>query len=588
MANRTVGTKQPKEYIKKLIVQEAIKQGVDPALALAVAQHESGFNNIAISPKNKNGSRDHGVFQLNDKYHHLKNVYDPIENIAYGIKHLKGLLAGAKGNVAKALSDYNAGAGAKGEGRAKGDAYAKKVMNLIPQYSKASVNKIAQSSPQPTAQINKQGELVGDTSSLKGDKTTMDNVPTGASADMGIRYQDPVTGEIKNISLAEMYQAATRQSETPADIARNAQMNYLKTLDDPRVQALMNQRVGITPEEANQMALNQFQMLQQMQGQNTSNVGAYQQMLQDLYNKQNEVIMSDPRLQNQGYYVDPRAVDRSLMGNAGIALANAIKSGNIDPNAIPSAMDRANAQYMAKVANQSGVPYEVLMAANQDRINNQLKALQAQGVSIDALVKAAQTGDQNAINQLQYVFKTPQELMKETIGKQADFNKEIASQVLQGLRDPNAPAVNAYSAQTTQGMGNAADVIKAILQGEYGLNETQIKAITDRYGIDVGAQTQRRGQDMTRQTELDVTNIQQPAKNITAAGQFYGNTSPVMGYEPEQQVGMTLNLPSTQQGIIRNLRNPTEQYVQQVNPQPAPTPSVDWGAYLENLWRNIK
>ena len=579
MANRVVGTKQSKEYIKKLIVQEAKRQGVDPALALAVAQHESGFNNIAVSPKNTNGSRDHGVFQLNDKYHHLKNVYDPIENIAYGIKHLKGLLAGAKGNVAKALSDYNAGAGAKGKGRAQGDAYAKKVMNLMPQYGANSINQIAQSSPQPTAQINKQGELVGDTSSLEGGKIKMNNVPTGASADMGIRYIDPVTGEIKNISLADMYQAATKQASTPADIARNAQQNFLNTLDDPRVQALMNKRVGITPDEANQIAQNQFQMVQQMKGQNTANVGAYQQMLQDLYNRQNEVIMSDPRLQNQGFYVDPNDV----ISNQRAQLAN--QAGGYGMN-LPTAEALAAQRAQANVANQYGIPYETLMAANQDRIKNQLAALQAQGTSLDALIKAAQTGDQNAINQLQYVFKTPQELMKESIGKEADYQKEVASQVLQGLRDPNAPAVNAYSAQTTQGMGNAADAVKAVLQGEYGLNEAQIKAITDRYGIDVGAQTQRRGQDMTRQTELDVTNIQQPAKNVTAAGSFLGNTSQVMGYEPEQQTGMILNLPSAQQGIIRNLKNPTEQYVQQVNPQPAPTPKMDWGAYLDKVWRN--
>ena len=38
---RDVGTKQSTAYIKKLIVEEAIKQGVPPELALAVAAHES-------------------------------------------------------------------------------------------------------------------------------------------------------------------------------------------------------------------------------------------------------------------------------------------------------------------------------------------------------------------------------------------------------------------------------------------------------------------------------------------------------------------------------------------------------------------
>ena len=60
--NNEVGTKQSTAYIKKLIVDEARRQGVPESLALAVAAHESGFNNIAVSRKNTDGSRDHGVF----------------------------------------------------------------------------------------------------------------------------------------------------------------------------------------------------------------------------------------------------------------------------------------------------------------------------------------------------------------------------------------------------------------------------------------------------------------------------------------------------------------------------------------------
>lgn len=118
------------EVLKKIIIDEATRQGVPVELALAVAQQESGFNNKAVSKPNKNGSRDHGLFQLNDKYHKLKNVYDPIENTRYAIGMLKKGLAKNNGDVAKTLSDYNAGANAKGDARKAGDAYAKKVMAI--------------------------------------------------------------------------------------------------------------------------------------------------------------------------------------------------------------------------------------------------------------------------------------------------------------------------------------------------------------------------------------------------------------------------------------------------------------------------
>lgn len=127
--------KSSTNYIKQLIIQEAIKQGVPPELALAVAEHESGFNNLAVSPKNSNGSRDHGVFQLNDKYHHLKDVYDPEENIRYGVGMLKAGLRKNNGNIPKTLSDYNAGPNATGKGRKQGDAYAQKVIARMPNHS---------------------------------------------------------------------------------------------------------------------------------------------------------------------------------------------------------------------------------------------------------------------------------------------------------------------------------------------------------------------------------------------------------------------------------------------------------------------
>lgn len=51
----------------------------DAEIAIKIAKAESGMNCQAVSPRNKDGTRDHGLFQLNDRYH--RPEYDCLENI---------------------------------------------------------------------------------------------------------------------------------------------------------------------------------------------------------------------------------------------------------------------------------------------------------------------------------------------------------------------------------------------------------------------------------------------------------------------------------------------------------------------------
>ncbi len=53
---------------KSLIKKIAVAEGVDPELAVRVAQCESNFDIMAINT-NKDGSRDRGLFQWNSKWH---------------------------------------------------------------------------------------------------------------------------------------------------------------------------------------------------------------------------------------------------------------------------------------------------------------------------------------------------------------------------------------------------------------------------------------------------------------------------------------------------------------------------------------
>lgn len=56
------------ESVEQIIVRIAKQESVDPILAVKVATCESSLNPKAILV-NTDGSRDRGIFQINDKYH---------------------------------------------------------------------------------------------------------------------------------------------------------------------------------------------------------------------------------------------------------------------------------------------------------------------------------------------------------------------------------------------------------------------------------------------------------------------------------------------------------------------------------------
>jgi soluble lytic murein transglycosylase-like protein len=93
--------------IAQAIFAEAQRQGVDPALALEVANAESGLNQSAVG-----AAGEIGVFQLMPATAAQLGVnpYDLAQNIQGGITYLRQLLA-QFGDPAKAVAAYNCGPG---------------------------------------------------------------------------------------------------------------------------------------------------------------------------------------------------------------------------------------------------------------------------------------------------------------------------------------------------------------------------------------------------------------------------------------------------------------------------------------------
>lgn len=109
--------------IAPIVLREAKAQGVDPALVMAVIEHESGFNNSLPNKTTDTGYMQ--VSQSNDQKSHTDpvtkrrildgpprfNLLDPNVNIKKGIEKLKTNLTSFNNDYQIALQAYNAGTG---------------------------------------------------------------------------------------------------------------------------------------------------------------------------------------------------------------------------------------------------------------------------------------------------------------------------------------------------------------------------------------------------------------------------------------------------------------------------------------------
>lgn len=95
----------------------------------------------------------------------------------------------------------------------------------------------------------------------------------------------------------------------------------------------------------------------------------YQAQYDKALNDYQATLNSDPRLQNQGYYLDPQQINQAALNNAAL-------SGYFGMPQIQPPQQLAQQQYEARVANQYGVPYQEYMNAQRQRIANQLEIQQ--------------------------------------------------------------------------------------------------------------------------------------------------------------------------------------------------------------------
>ncbi len=96
--------------VMSVILKEAKRYGVDPALLTAMVEVESGFRVRAVSPKGAQGLMQ--IMPGTARDLKLRDSMDAEKNIEAGTRYLRQLLDRFGGDVKLALAAYNAGPGA--------------------------------------------------------------------------------------------------------------------------------------------------------------------------------------------------------------------------------------------------------------------------------------------------------------------------------------------------------------------------------------------------------------------------------------------------------------------------------------------
>lgn len=596
--------KYSKEEIKKIIINEARALGVPVDLALALANQESGFNPHVISNMGAIG-----VMQLMPSTAKYLGVdpYNAVQNIQGGLRYIKAKLNEFNGDPNLALAAYNAGSGAV---RKYGGIppyketqnYVKSIRASLPGWQKfvMGLGDTAMNG-NPLVSITKGVNFVADRYLDKQDevsnkKTVKDQQKQSQVQPIQpVTVTDPQTGETVEVqlptsqgSLLERLQgsvtggaAGTEGSVNPIDAlgwgnltpkttyeqAQKDAMNYAKAVRDyaseqtltPETyqgsleQKLVEAQYGATPEQlqsAYQLGnKNLQQAYDDVQAQNTLT----QQALEERYANMRNLVNSDPRLQNQGYRIDPNEIERNLENDARVNRINFLFGGQPLQKS-PTAEEVAQRIYQANIANQYGVPYQEYLQSRLDNIQNLLGVDQIQ---LQNIIARANQGDVTARQYLQYASQAVKDYQT-NVGNIGKYNADLAKQVLANQGNIREKGLQSYGniMNTAAGAGYGIPV---------AISSDRSKIITQG----MSDETTQRGQNidaLKSEGELGIKQAKLPSeineneaqaaynRSGALANLYYSQVTPQMG--SEVVYGYNLypeNAKPTSQGGLMNL-----------------------------------
>lgn len=443
--------------MKRLIIKIASEEGIDPAIALAIAEQESGFNPNA---RNKSSREDSmGMFQINTKAHpDYKGGFNPEANTRYAVRMIKNLLQKTNGNIPQTMAAYNGGWGGKNSTQAQ--RYAKQAFGRIGKYASVSNNasKIAMNYDDASNPTLK-GGVTGMAANLNipnperpnykdlfanavTDPTGLTNAKITPREEMALRnIAAPVQAPT---DIRPMVQVGTNEDGTPQLVTASQYNDMLNQLDTERI-LQTNQQL-----QANLPAMTKAEI--QLGGQN-----AYDTM-KGLRDEYNQALANDPRWDlvrlTPEQALDAMNVMKAKQGAGTLGdvskekyyqMMNSLQNYQTP---IDNAYDLTNQEYLAQLANMKQFQTAALTLAQG---NQQLA---------QELMKQAQAGNSNVINALQ---KTQEARMKQ----EADYQKQIQSDYGTMLNTQRT-GLNTYFNQLPITEANAVNAQNQFNLGRYG------------------------------------------------------------------------------------------------------------------------
>lgn len=529
----------------------AKKHNIPVDIFLALLNQESGFNPNA---KSKAGAM--GVGQLmpaTAKALGVKDPWDYKQNIEGAAKYFKQCLVNGR-NIAKAikgrdpidlaLASYNAGIGA-----------VKRYQGVPPYPESQNYVKSIQAGRKKFANVAPIAKVTTientETPTVLEGSVSNDGVITGAAANpmdaiaSGYSNEDLLKRSLDPTSLEGLVDRINRQQYTNADIYR-AQVN-----------PLLNRQVGnLTQDELLALEQSRKEGLQQGLKDMMLDRSSMYDRINNAYNQYMQNLQDDYRLRNTGYNVNPAAIENYNKQLVDASIINAFAGQGYTPvNPNVQAMNT----YQAQIANQYGVPYEQYMAAMAD-IQAKRQAAQMRQVQ-DYITYAKNNGatDQEIIKALgdNEFIKQAVELSK----NQGDYERQVAQEITKGIGQLQSDSMKEIARIYSSLPDNAKDAYAAQVSAQTGITGDQIRAAAQKYTADTTYAYQTRGQDV----DFETAKFQQPAKNVTAAGYYIGQTSPMnTTYKPQQSQGMLFALPQQSRGIVVNPNISYQDYQQLV------------------------
>lgn len=514
---KTASTQQPTQptrrnygfspdSIQGKIVNAAYAKGVDPALALAVAQHESGFNPNAIGDNGKS----FGLFQIYTPAHPgYKGKTNVDANIDYGVGLLANLNKKYKGDVNKVIQAYNAGSGAVDSGKIPAITRNNYLPAVIGNYNKFNTGTSnVKNTPVQNIQTFNQGYP--------------ESILTPVVQEVYTNYPKVNLSDLKMPSsdFIQKYKEGSEQIQGTNNMANNNVQNNLAAIaafNRGLMSGTQTPNIGVTDEEV-QGYLN---ALQQM-GAGITNQQQQQQQLLDAYNKdiRNQRIagvLNGVGQVAQGFfqpergnfisanfgYIDPgmdrNRVDMSQLGTS--AMAN-----------VPSNVEQVQA-IQAMQANAAKAQQE--LANQRAKIVGAIRTAQATGLPINVAMEMSPT---DYINYLKPIQES-----------QRDITKESA----QGVRELLKEGMSNESTLTTTQLNNYAKMLErqaieeaANYRAQLGAN-TQA-AIADANNIAALQRVVQQGQNAMDVAQLNAMSAQDLERLKQTSPQNYSNVISAM------------------------------------------------------------